>query len=181
LKQNFQTLSLFKKPNVHKNHLDLSVRKEESRRKKENWKCKKVDSSYAIPLSTEVNLAAKALASPPLIRIFFSILAFFNHISNHVNPSDVIYTGVASCALAWLMGLTRAQPMTWHHLGVSRVICCGTTRGPAAMPHVSTSRVRVGGATMSHARVYTSYMLALSFQIQFIMQWFIDTFVMVNM
>jgi hypothetical protein len=60
-------------------------------------------------------------------------------------------------------------------------ICCGTTRGPAVMPHVSTSRVRVGGATMSHARVDTSFMLALSFQIQFIMQWFIDTFVMVNM
>jgi hypothetical protein len=60
-------------------------------------------------------------------------------------------------------------------------ICCGTTRGPAVVPHVSTSRVRVGGATMSHARVDTSFMLALSFQIQFIMQWFIDTFVMVNM
>jgi hypothetical protein len=112
---------------------------------------------------------------------FFFYFSFFNHISNHVNPSDVIYTGVASCALAWLMGLTRAQPMTWHHLGVSRAICCGTTRGPAAVPHVSTSRVRLGGATMSHARVDTSFMLALSFQIQFIMQWFIDTFVMVNM
>jgi hypothetical protein len=37
------------------------------------------------------------------------------------------YKRVMSCALAWLMGLAHAQPVMWHHVGVSHVGSSGAT------------------------------------------------------
>jgi hypothetical protein len=87
----------------------ISVSEKKNRgAKKENRKCKKVESSHAIPLPTKVNLAAMAFASPPVLAARLHSISFLSTPSTSLPPSPRLRRLVAARAMPWPHVLTVA-------------------------------------------------------------------------